>query len=77
MQWTNLMNFNFDLGELPAALRLASVPAIYLVGGKGDWKTVREWWKRLHRAMDRAGNRESRRPNAFWRRLLRTVARAP
>ena len=51
MQWTNLMNFNYDLGELPPHSDVA-VPAIYLVGGKGDWKTVRNWWRRLHRAMD-------------------------
>jgi len=51
MQWTNLMNFNYDLGELPPHSD-SVVPAIYLVGGRGDWKTVRNWWKRLHRAMD-------------------------
>ncbi|MCW3053643.1 MAG: family N-acetyltransferase, partial [Chthonomonadales bacterium] len=51
MHWTGLMNFNYDLGELPPHSDIA-VPAIYLVGGRGDWKTVRNWWKRLHRAMD-------------------------
>ena len=51
MQWTDLMNFNYDLGEIPPHSDIA-VPAIYLVGGRGDWKTVRNWWKRLHCAMD-------------------------
>ncbi|MCW3097315.1 MAG: hypothetical protein JWL77_2933, partial [Chthonomonadaceae bacterium] len=51
MQWTNLMNFNHDLGELPPHSDFA-VPALYLVGGKGDWKTAREWWRRLHHSAD-------------------------
>jgi len=51
MQWTNLLNLNYDMGTLPPHSDCA-VPAIYLVGGKGDWKTVRDWWRRLHRALD-------------------------
>jgi GNAT superfamily N-acetyltransferase len=51
MQWTELLNLNYDLGEIPPHSDRA-VPAIYLVGGKGDWKTVREWWRRLHHAQD-------------------------
>ena len=51
MQRTSLLNLNYDLGELPPHSDIA-VPAIYLVGGKGDWQTVRDWWRRLYRAMD-------------------------
>jgi GNAT superfamily N-acetyltransferase len=51
MQWTNLLNLNYDLGEIPPHSDVA-VPALYLVGGKGDWKTVRDWWRRLHRSLE-------------------------
>lgn len=58
MQWTNLMNFQYDLGELPPHSDVAA-PALYLVGGKGDWQTVREWWRRIHHAQ---AEPEARKP---------------
>ncbi len=70
MQWTNLLNLNYDLGELPPHSETV-VPPIYLLGGKGDWKTAREWWRRLHHAMD---DPETEKPQA--KRVL-DVAFAP
>ncbi len=60
MQWTNLMNFTHDLGEIPPHSAV-TVPPLYLVGGRGDWRLVRDWWKRLFRSEEKP---ETVRPQA-------------
>jgi ribosomal protein S18 acetylase RimI-like enzyme len=36
----------YDLGEIPAHSAKSAAP-FYLLGGGGDWKTARRWWRRL------------------------------
>jgi GNAT superfamily N-acetyltransferase len=46
LSWSRMPNLTWDLGEL-GAHSSHTLPPLYLVAGSGDWRTVRDWWRRL------------------------------
>jgi hypothetical protein len=46
MRWGRLPHLTADIGEI-AAHGSVELPPLYVVGGQGDWRTVRGWWRRL------------------------------
>ena len=58
IQWSRFPHLTYDLGELPPH-SVRAIPPVTLVGGFGDWQTVRGWWRRL---VQPSGTREEHPP---------------
>jgi len=57
-EWSRFPALMLEVGTAPAH-GCAEAPAIHVVCGGGDWRTVRGWWRRLEQP---AGAREERAP---------------
>jgi ribosomal protein S18 acetylase RimI-like enzyme len=44
--WERLPALTYDVDEVPAR-SIVEGPTVYLLAGQGDWRAVREWWRRL------------------------------